>query len=126
MGKTQDPGSGINIPDPQHCFEAKRLFSLKKAFITAYGSGSRRVRLMATKGENDDLLVLFEAKRLFLSRLGMRLSREAVNFERFGSVINLPVSSSFLGWKSRAADPYRYSFHKDPNSVFLNRFRFGI
>ncbi len=20
MGKTQDPGSGINIPDPQHCF----------------------------------------------------------------------------------------------------------
>jgi hypothetical protein len=20
MGKNQDPGSGINIPDPQHCF----------------------------------------------------------------------------------------------------------
>jgi hypothetical protein len=22
MGKTQDPGSGINIPDPQHCCDA--------------------------------------------------------------------------------------------------------
>jgi hypothetical protein len=20
MGKNQDPGSGINVPDPQHCF----------------------------------------------------------------------------------------------------------
>jgi hypothetical protein len=51
--------------------------------------------------------MLFEAKRLFSResrKPGLRLSQEAVNFERFGSVINLPVSSSFLGWKSRAAD----------------------
>jgi hypothetical protein len=24
MGKNQDPGSGINIPDPQHCWEKNR------------------------------------------------------------------------------------------------------
>jgi hypothetical protein len=23
MGKNQDPGSGINIPDPQHCLQGK-------------------------------------------------------------------------------------------------------
>jgi hypothetical protein len=23
MGKNEDPGSGINIPDPQHCQEGK-------------------------------------------------------------------------------------------------------
>jgi hypothetical protein len=23
MGKNQDPGSGINIPDPQHCFQGR-------------------------------------------------------------------------------------------------------
>jgi hypothetical protein len=25
MGKNQDPGSGINIPDPQHCFTPKQI-----------------------------------------------------------------------------------------------------
>jgi hypothetical protein len=25
MGKNQDPGSGINIPDPQQCFKVKSL-----------------------------------------------------------------------------------------------------
>jgi hypothetical protein len=26
MGKNQDPGSGINIPDPQHCLSEKIYF----------------------------------------------------------------------------------------------------
>ncbi len=26
MGKNQDPGSGINIPDPQHCIWARNIF----------------------------------------------------------------------------------------------------
>jgi hypothetical protein len=26
MGKNQDPGSGINIPDPQHCWNAFPIF----------------------------------------------------------------------------------------------------
>jgi hypothetical protein len=25
MGKNQDPGSGINIPDPQHWFSLKKI-----------------------------------------------------------------------------------------------------
>jgi hypothetical protein len=29
MGKNQDPGSGINIPHPQHCFQ---LFNSKRCF----------------------------------------------------------------------------------------------
>jgi hypothetical protein len=27
MGKNQDPGSGINIPDPQHCIHFRYRFS---------------------------------------------------------------------------------------------------
>ncbi len=30
MGKNQDPGSGINIPDPQHCLPASLLL---KSFL---------------------------------------------------------------------------------------------
>jgi hypothetical protein len=28
MGKNQDPGSGINIPDPQHCLKHNKVNSL--------------------------------------------------------------------------------------------------
>ncbi len=28
MGKNQDPGSGINIPDPQHCLDGSKLVSV--------------------------------------------------------------------------------------------------
>jgi hypothetical protein len=31
MGKNQDPGSGINIPDPQHCLTAAFCLSFKQA-----------------------------------------------------------------------------------------------
>jgi hypothetical protein len=27
MGKNQDPGSGINIPDPQHCLSNCRIIN---------------------------------------------------------------------------------------------------
>jgi hypothetical protein len=30
MGKNQDPGSGINIPDPQHCLYTTCANVLKK------------------------------------------------------------------------------------------------
>jgi hypothetical protein len=42
MGKNQDPGSGINIPDPQHCINIfKFLFKQKGNFpYHNIGSGS--------------------------------------------------------------------------------------
>ncbi len=34
MGKNQDPGSGINIPDPQHCEHPRKFFQeLRKQFL---------------------------------------------------------------------------------------------
>ncbi len=38
-GKKSDPGSGINIPDPQHCQH------IKIQWEQCYGSGSRTVGL---------------------------------------------------------------------------------
>jgi hypothetical protein len=35
MGKNQDPGSGINIPDPQHWRYGTCRFLLKKKYIDA-------------------------------------------------------------------------------------------
>ncbi len=32
MGKNPDPGSGINIPDPQHCIRNKHPTSYKISF----------------------------------------------------------------------------------------------
>jgi hypothetical protein len=32
MGKNQDPGSGINIPDPQHCNQCCPIKKLKSVF----------------------------------------------------------------------------------------------
>jgi hypothetical protein len=35
MGKNQDPGSGINIPDPPHCAKAKKAASVRDS-LSAY------------------------------------------------------------------------------------------
>ncbi len=43
MGKNQDPGSGINIPDPQHCFQSGgkvRVFG--SPWTTAYSKTGRK------------------------------------------------------------------------------------
>jgi hypothetical protein len=44
MGKNQDPGSGINIPDPQHCFhvtvptwKVSPFYCAKDLFNQEYG-----------------------------------------------------------------------------------------
>jgi hypothetical protein len=37
MGKSQDPGSGINIPDPQHWFQIGILFRIRQ-FKQCFGS----------------------------------------------------------------------------------------
>jgi hypothetical protein len=44
MGKNQDPGSEIDIPDPQHCIIV--------SFIAA-GYGSRRAKLTRIHGDHD-------------------------------------------------------------------------
>ncbi len=31
MGKNQDPGSGINIPDPQHCWRQVLLIGIRNS-----------------------------------------------------------------------------------------------
>jgi hypothetical protein len=41
MGKNQDPGSGINIPDPQNWFFVKIL----KLFDVDPGSGMGKIRI---------------------------------------------------------------------------------
>jgi hypothetical protein len=41
-GKKSDPGSGINIPDPQYCFFLKNgsaALSLLKKIATAFSAG---------------------------------------------------------------------------------------
>jgi hypothetical protein len=39
MGKNQDPGSGINIPDPQHYFLASFIFIIQYSkLIDRYGT----------------------------------------------------------------------------------------
>jgi hypothetical protein len=46
MGKNQDPGSGINIPDPQHCKEVKVILNQKmvtKLTEIWAGSGIRKL-----------------------------------------------------------------------------------
>jgi hypothetical protein len=32
MGKNQDPGSGINIPDPQHCIQCNLQYYCAKTY----------------------------------------------------------------------------------------------
>ncbi len=34
MGKNQDPESGINIPDPQHCFRCKKKTGRLQIFFS--------------------------------------------------------------------------------------------
>jgi hypothetical protein len=42
MGKNQDPGSGINIPDPQHCIHFRYRFSHPgSGFRGKKGTGSQ-------------------------------------------------------------------------------------
>jgi hypothetical protein len=54
MGENQDPGSGINIPDPQHWIIM--MIDLRK---TVFGSGSsifftsERIRLRRSKSDPD-------------------------------------------------------------------------
>ena len=48
MGKNQDPGSGINIPDPPHwslppCTLAAFAFSLQFSCIRPYGTGTEPI-----------------------------------------------------------------------------------
>jgi hypothetical protein len=33
MGKNQDPGSGINIPDPQHCYKGIQSGAVAKSYV---------------------------------------------------------------------------------------------
>jgi hypothetical protein len=35
-GKTSDPGSGINIPDPQHCFERRLSHQITKHIYQSF------------------------------------------------------------------------------------------
>ena len=39
MGKNQDPGSGKNIPDPQHCFQAAAAAAGGRQPGTGFGLG---------------------------------------------------------------------------------------
>jgi hypothetical protein len=47
MGKNQDPGSGINIPDPQHCKKGK-FFPSSLLFLLDPGSESWDGKLSGT------------------------------------------------------------------------------
>jgi hypothetical protein len=40
MGKNQDPGSGINIPDPQHCLQVTENNGKNASKNASYGSVS--------------------------------------------------------------------------------------
>ncbi len=60
MGQNQDPGSGINIPDPQHCLVSKHFtkyvlfFSYRQALLRAMA------RVKATPFTSNDILYLKE------------------------------------------------------------------
>ncbi len=41
MGKNQDPGSGINIPDPQHCLQLKENLEKLLTLFREGAGGSR-------------------------------------------------------------------------------------
>jgi hypothetical protein len=46
MGKKQDPGSGINIPDPQHCSNADPDSAFKKVLIRIRNPGKYEVKVL--------------------------------------------------------------------------------
>jgi hypothetical protein len=64
MGKNQDPGSGINIPDPQHCFFVLLRCSLFEKILL---SSRMTVRAVKTIEKDEEILVsYFNGKVLLL------------------------------------------------------------
>ncbi len=79
MGKNQDPGSGINIPDPQHCCNLKQsreLTDLIKMFYVIKGgcSANKLCKLLIRKfADINNLLDLRTLRKCGTSRIsGLR------------------------------------------------------
>jgi hypothetical protein len=63
MGKNEDPGSGINIPDPQHCFYGFNFLSVCVVDPDPVGSGvfcPSRIRNNCTGSGSENYKTTFE------------------------------------------------------------------
>jgi hypothetical protein len=88
MSKNQDPGSGINIPDPQHCFYPSRIQGVNKApdpdlqICFLYGSWGTGRPFNYRFGSCLDIFVAVE-KNILSYTVGSKIIKYLTTFLKF-------------------------------------------